>query len=161
MTELQSFLKNFDREMNVLLKVLRNYPADKPDLRPAEKCKTARELAFTFVSEHVLFDGAIKGAIDFTAFPQLEGTIPEIIDRLEKGSKRIAVDLARMSEADWNGEMDFFGGPGKMVRVRRGDVLWSMLYDLIHHRGQYSIYLRMAGAKVPSIYGPTADEPWN
>ena len=29
--------------------------------------------------------------------------------------------------------------------------------DQIHHRGQFSIYLRMAGGKVPSIYGPSAD----
>ncbi len=38
--------------------------------------------------------------------------------------------------------------------------LWMLLCDQIHHRGQFSIYLRMAGGKVPSIYGPTADEPW-
>ncbi len=32
--------------------------------------------------------------------------------------------------------------------------------DMGHHRGQFSVYLRMAGGKVPSIYGSTADEPW-
>jgi uncharacterized damage-inducible protein DinB len=35
-----------------------------------------------------------------------------------------------------------------------------MLMDSVHHRGQFSVYLRMADGKVPSIYGPTADEPW-
>ena len=40
------------------------------------------------------------------------------------------------------------------------DVLWGILMDSIHHRGQFSVYLRMAGGKVPSIYGPSADEPW-
>jgi uncharacterized damage-inducible protein DinB len=39
-------------------------------------------------------------------------------------------------------------------------VAWMILSDQIHHRGQFSVYLRMAGGKVPSIYGPTADEPW-
>ena len=29
---------------------------------------------------------------------------------------------------------------------------------LIHHRGQLSVYLRLAGAAVPQTYGPTADE---
>jgi uncharacterized damage-inducible protein DinB len=33
------------------------------------------------------------------------------------------------------------------------------LSHLIHHRGQFSVYLRLVGARVPSIYGPTADEP--
>ncbi len=28
----------------------------------------------------------------------------------------------------------------------------------IHHRGQLSVYLRLVGEKVPSIYGPSADE---
>jgi len=38
--------------------------------------------------------------------------------------------------------------------------MWFMLLDSIHHRGQLSVYVRMAGGKVPSIYGPSADEPW-
>ncbi|MEO8188850.1 MAG: DinB family protein [Acidobacteriota bacterium] len=29
---------------------------------------------------------------------------------------------------------------------------------LAHHRGQLTVYLRLNGAKVPSIYGPTADD---
>jgi uncharacterized damage-inducible protein DinB len=47
-----------------------------------------------------------------------------------------------------------------MGKLRKGDILWMFLYDQIHHRGQLSIYNRMVGAKVPSIYGPSADEPW-
>jgi uncharacterized damage-inducible protein DinB len=47
-----------------------------------------------------------------------------------------------------------------MAEVRRADMLWLMLNDSIHHRGQFSIYLRLVGAKVPSIYGPSGDEPW-
>ncbi|MHB8852143.1 MAG: DinB family protein [Ignavibacteriaceae bacterium] len=50
--------------------------------------------------------------------------------------------------------------PKKMGDVRCIDLAWMMLLDMIHHRGQFSIYLRMAGGKVPSIYGPSADEPW-
>jgi uncharacterized damage-inducible protein DinB len=30
---------------------------------------------------------------------------------------------------------------------------------LAHHRGQLTTYIRIAGEKVPSIYGPTADDP--
>ena len=35
-----------------------------------------------------------------------------------------------------------------------------LMNHVIHHRGQLSVYLRLAGVKVPSIYGPTADETW-
>ena len=47
-----------------------------------------------------------------------------------------------------------------MEERRRGDVLWYSLHGLIHHRGQLSVYLRMVGGKVPSIYGPSGDEAW-
>jgi hypothetical protein len=55
----------------------------------------------------------------------------------------------------------FFTGPKQMGPVPVGDLLWMTLMDSIHHRGQMSVYIRVAGGKVPSIYGPTADEPWN
>lgn len=50
-------------------------------------------------------------------------------------------------------------GPGKMGDFRAMDVLWTTLMDQVHHRGQFSVYMRLAGANVPSIYGPSADEP--
>jgi uncharacterized damage-inducible protein DinB len=36
---------------------------------------------------------------------------------------------------------------------------WGFLLDIIHHRGQLSMYLRPMGSTVPQIYGPSADEP--
>ena len=39
-----------------------------------------------------------------------------------------------------------------------GDMLFGFLFDAIHHRGQLSVYLRLVGGKVPSIYGPSGDE---
>ena len=47
-----------------------------------------------------------------------------------------------------------------MADVPKMQFLWMLLSDQIHHRGQLSVYLRMADAKVPSIYGPSLDEPW-
>jgi uncharacterized damage-inducible protein DinB len=37
-------------------------------------------------------------------------------------------------------------------------VLRDTFMHLSHHRGQLTVYLRMNGASVPSIYGPTADD---
>ena len=36
--------------------------------------------------------------------------------------------------------------------------MWGFLCDSIHHRGQLTTYLRAMGGKVPSIYGPSADD---
>jgi uncharacterized damage-inducible protein DinB len=38
------------------------------------------------------------------------------------------------------------------------EFMLMMLHDQIHHRGQLTVYVRMAGGKVPSIYGPSADD---
>jgi uncharacterized damage-inducible protein DinB len=54
----------------------------------------------------------------------------------------------------------FFVGPGKTGDIPLADFVNFMTHDQIHHRGQLSVYLRMAGGKVPAIYGPSADEPW-
>ena len=54
----------------------------------------------------------------------------------------------------------FMTGPKQMGDLRKIDVLWWLLMDSVHHRGQMSVYLRLADAKVPSIYGPSADESW-
>ena len=46
-------------------------------------------------------------------------------------------------------------------RVSRIVLRTSCLNHLVHHRGQLTVYLRTSGAKVPSLYGPSADEnPW-
>jgi uncharacterized damage-inducible protein DinB len=52
--------------------------------------------------------------------------------------------------------------------TRGGRALFSMprvtafrtfvLYHIVHHRGQLSVYLRLNDIPVPAIYGPSADE---
>jgi uncharacterized damage-inducible protein DinB len=51
-------------------------------------------------------------------------------------------------------------GPGRIGDWKKTDFLRQVLHDQIHHRGQFTVYLRLADARVPSVYGPTADEPW-
>ena len=41
----------------------------------------------------------------------------------------------------------------RYVQIRDG-----VLNHWVHHRGQLSVYLRLAGAKIPWIYGPSSDE---
>lgn len=160
MNEKETFLNRLTQEAATTIKVLKALPADKADLKPAPICKSARDLAFVFVAEQALADAAINGKLDFSLMPQVSGTLPEIIDRYEKKVAETSQKVKAMSDADWNGTMDMFVGQNKMEKVRRADVLWLTLNDTIHHRGQFSIYVRMAGGKLSSIYGPTADEPW-
>lgn len=51
--------------------------------------------------------------------------------------------------------VDFFG-----MKMPNAQHLVFQAVHNAHHRGQLSIYLRPMGSKVPSIYGGSADEPW-
>ena len=84
----------------------------------------------------------------------------EVVSAFEKGREEILTALRDARDKDLDGTVPFFTGPGQMGDVPKVAFLWFILHDQIHHRGQFSIYLRMADGKVPSIYGPTADEPW-
>ena len=159
----EQFLQQYDREHAITMRVLRAYPTDKLDLRPHAMCKTARDLAWIFVVERGL------GTMVFNRmFPPPSGSgsmsPPDSWDDLLAGLEKAHADFRDLVESTSDeGLMEkvtFFTGPKQMGEITRTDLIWFLLYDQIHHRGQFSIYLRMAGGKVPSIYGPTADEPW-
>jgi len=160
MTEKDQFLNTVAREYPTTLKVLKAYPAAKSDLKPHAKSRTARELAWNFVAEAKACDMALDGALELGKIPKPPATMPEVISSYEKTHAALVERLKQTPEADLNKTVKFMTGPKQMGELRKMDVLWFMLMDSVHHRGQLSVYLRMADGKVPSIYGPSGDEPW-
>lgn len=51
------------------------------------------------------------------------------------------------------------GGAVIFTLPRMQAVRAMALSHLVHHRGQFSVYLRLLDVPLPSIYGPTADAP--
>jgi len=121
--------------------------------------RTAKELASVFIQEMGVVDGVVKGKIEFGPAPSFE-SYPDLLKSYETKTREMMEKVGRMSDTEWNSTITAPVGPKKMADVRKADMLWLMLNDSIHHRGQFSLYLRMVGAKVPSIYGPSGDEPW-
>lgn len=160
-TEKDMFLQTFERECQITTKILKAFPANKADFKPAEKSRTAKELAWNFVGEQAVADMAFKGKIDFSQpAPRPPATFPEVIATFEKTYRETMAKVSKASEETLNKMIQFPIGPGKTGDFRVQDVLWTLVMDQVHHRGQLSVYLRLVGAKVPSIYGPTADETW-
>ncbi len=164
LTPKQQFLEDYDNEHAITTRLLHAYPSDKLDLRPHEKSKTARELAWVFALERYL---GMKGWHDEFAKGLPSGSPPpppenwsEQLTAIEKAHRDFRDLIDSTPDAQWFETIHFFTGPKKMGQLTRINYLWFLLFDQIHHRGQFSIYLRMAGGKVPSIYGPSADEPW-
>lgn len=160
MNEREMFLRTWEREYNTTLRVMQAYPADKAGIKPAEKSKSAGDLLWVFVSELRLIEGICKGQIDFMNMPKPPAAFAGIVPAYQEKHRQVTEQLKRMTEQEWELTIPFMVAPKNMGEVKRGDLLWMMLFDSVHHRGQLSVYLRIAGAKVPSIYGPTADEPW-
>jgi uncharacterized damage-inducible protein DinB len=162
-TSLQHLVDAYEKEHAKTIRVLKALPKEKSEIRPHAKCKSARELAWMFVLEQGAMEKGLTSGFDWSkppAFPPPPEAYGEVLATLEKAHARTGELLGRLSDEDLTRPVQFFTGPGKIGDVPMHDFLWLMLKDEIHHRGQFTIYLRMADAKVPSIYGPSADEPW-
>ncbi len=161
MTEKDMFLQEFARECDITLRVLRAYPADKASLKPSEKSRSAAELAFVFVAEQTIAGMALSGKIELgRQRPPAPSSFTEIITMFEAARHETVQKVTNASDEQLSRIVQFPIGPGKMGDFRAQDILWLTVKDMVHHRGQLSVYLRIAGGKLPSIYGPTADETW-
>ncbi|HYJ80052.1 MAG TPA: DinB family protein [Longimicrobiaceae bacterium] len=160
----QQFLDAFEREHQTTMKVLRAYPPDRMELQPHPRSSTARDLAWTFVMEQVLAEKALTTGFDWskppTGMPKAPQTLDEITAALEQSHQKIVQLVRDFPDEKFSDTVQFMVGPKTLGDVPIIAFLWFLLSDQIHHRGQLSVYLRMADGKVPSIYGPTADEPW-
>jgi uncharacterized damage-inducible protein DinB len=145
------------REFATTLNVLQAYPGDKADLRPADKSRTAAELAATLAVEERVISALLAG---LAASPQLwkierPSTMTAIIAMWQEAVVANDAIIEKLSPEELQKTVNFYG-----LIIPLADAMFIELLDHIHHRGQFSVYLRLAGAKVPSIYGPTADVPW-
>ncbi len=134
-------------------------PESHRDLRPGAKSKSALELAWVFVVEERLLQSLLRGEQP-TLQSAPPSTLAEVIAIYELEHEKTVRAIEAMSEDDLAATASFFVGPKTPGDVPKNALAQMLLFDAIHHRGQFSVYLRIVGAHVPSIYGPSADEPW-
>jgi uncharacterized damage-inducible protein DinB len=85
--------------------------------------------------------------------------IREILDTYDQRHDELTRRLTQLDPSAWERQVPFLFQGQEVLRARGYDLAWEFLFDQIHHRGQLSTYLRPMGSTVPSIYGPSADEP--
>lgn len=157
----KAFGQEYARESAITVKVMRAFPADQPGFQPHPRSSNAHKLFATFVGEQGMALGAVNGTLKMPpSFPPPPATLGDAIVAFEKAVAGVVAAINAAMPADWNRPVPFFSGPGQLANFPAGELARFMLADQIHHRGQLSVYVRMAGGKVPSIYGPSADEPW-
>jgi uncharacterized damage-inducible protein DinB len=147
------FTKFWTTESETTRKVLARIP-DGSEYRPDPKSRTAREIAWQIVAEEKMIIEALENGQAEWAPPPVPDSMKEVVAAYEKQSADIVRRWKALSAERWEGTLEFFGSERPA-----SPMAWSFLFDIVHHRGQISTYLRPMGSTVPQIYGPSGDEP--
>lgn len=147
-------------EYPAFVKVLKALPQDRLDYRPEPRSRTAAELAWVLASEQAALLGLVQTGSVTWKEQAPPATVADIVATYEQNAQAVTAAIERMDEAAWESKGSFYmaaGAPPWEDKI--SGFVWGFLFDGIHHRGQLSTYLRPMGGKVPSIYGPSADDP--
>lgn len=159
MTSREFFVETLKDELPRFERVLKALPESRLDYRPHEKSRTARELLGVFADESQMFLTILeKGDVDMTGFtPGRYATAGDVAAVVTRSFNSAHQAGAAASEEDWKRPARFLMDGKVEWETTRGKMAWGLLLDLIHHRGQLSVYIRPMGGQVPPIYGPSAD----
>ena len=158
MDEKALFLKFWKKEASATRKVLSRIPQQTTEYRPDPKSRTAREIAWLIVREEMVLAGGLdKGVLEWAEVPA-PATMTEIVGTYDRHHDDLTKKLETLAAARWEAKVPFVYA-GQTVMTETGyNNAWGFLFDIIHHRGQLGVYLRLNNVPVPGLYGPSADE---
>jgi uncharacterized damage-inducible protein DinB len=158
----QEFLKQLNREAITTRKMLSAVPNDKYDWKPHPKSMTIRQLAGHIAELPSWIKMALNShELDFADNPYESPKINDTIALLEFFEKNLiegqdALSVASESTLDepWtlrNGKEIYSTEP-------KSDVIQMSISQIIHHRAQLGVFLRLLDVPIPGSYGPSADD---
>jgi uncharacterized damage-inducible protein DinB len=153
MDEKALFTDFWTKEAKTTRTVLSRIP-EGSDYRPDPKSRTAQQIAWQIVCEEKMIIEALEKGKAEWAPPPMPPAMKDVLRAYEELSAGLPKRWKDLPDARWNGQLEFFGS-----QRPASPMAWSFLFDIVHHRGQITTYLRPMGAKVPQIYGPSGDEP--
>lgn len=163
MSILKMFLKELNQEAVTTRKMLERIPDDKYDWKPHEKSMTIRQLA-THIAELPSWSSMVltTSELDFAANPYSPPVINNTADLLDLFEKSLADGRSHLEQAneeqlseDWT----LRSGDQILSTSSKADVIRMSISQIIHHRAQLGVYLRLLNIPIPGSYGPSADEP--
>jgi uncharacterized damage-inducible protein DinB len=155
-------LAEFDHETATTRKMLARVPEARLAWKPHDKSRTFADLA-THISHLPQWADAIlnRTHYDLASAPAADGAAGSCAEVLSAFDANVAATRTLLDKTDaelsayWSlrrGEQEIFTMP------RVSAFRTFVLYHLVHHRGQLSVYLRLNDIAVPALYGPSADE---
>lgn len=166
MTLQNTLLPELDREIATTRRVLERVPAGKFDWSPHATSRTIGALAAHIAQiPHRAMLALTVDTLDLkspeavAAVSHPPATPAELVERWDKHVAEIRAALDAVTETQLGQSFTLKAGEATIFTLPRPVAMRNFfLRHVIHHRGQLSVYLRILGVPVPSIYGPSADE---
>ena len=153
MSEQALFTGFWTHESQTTRKVLSRIP-EGSEYRPDSRSRTAMEIAWQIVCEEKMIIEALETGKAEWAPPEMPPTMRAVEAAYVAQSEDFERRWKALPADRWRGALEFFG-----TQRPAAPMAWSFLFDIVHHRGQITTYLRPMGSTVPQIYGPSGDEP--
>jgi len=155
--KISDFIEDWKYESESTLKVLGNLTDEVLTVKFNNEIRTAGRLAWHIagaISELGHRMGLAFVEIDQdSAFPS---TAKEIVDEYKRASDGLIKEINEKWNDDTLSIEDEITGQGE--RWTRGKTLGALVTHQIHHRAQLTVVMRLAGLKVPGVYGPAKEE---
>jgi uncharacterized damage-inducible protein DinB len=165
MTLTEFFAAQMDREAAISRRVLERMPDGRGEWKPHEKSMTFGYLAFLVASMPSWVEMAIvrdeldlnpPGGSQFK--PRSDMTSAELGKTHDEAVAKALAALRVTSDAHLTTPWRLKVAGNVVSEAPREIVIADTFTHLAHHRGQLTVYLRLSGVMVPSIYGPSADD---
>ena len=162
MTTIESLLKEMNAEAETTRKMLARIPDDKYDWQPHEKSMTVRRLATHLADIPSWMDIVInEDELNFATSTHKEPVInntAELLEFMEDSVKKGGAALTIANEDLLKKEWTLRNGD-HVISIRPKIEVVRMAYcQIVHHRAQLGVYLRLLNVPIPGSYGPSADD---
>ncbi len=162
MSIIQMLLKELDQEALTTRKMLERVPNDKYDWKPHEKSMSIRQLT-THIAELPIWItmALMTDELDFATNPYQPPKVNNTVELLELFERSLAngrEHLAAATDEQLLPEWTLRMGDKILSVSTKGEVIRMTFSQIVHHRAQLGVYLRLLNIPIPGSYGPSADE---
>jgi uncharacterized damage-inducible protein DinB len=158
MNDREFFCQRHQAEFSTFKRVLDALPLTQFTYRPHERSPSTLDLVWTLANEMTACSTMIdKGEAHWA--PAQAPDAKEAVQAFRESYEGFEQRVNAIGEEHWKRPTRLYVGENVMMEQPLGNFLWYLFFDAIHHRGQLSTYIRPMGGKVPSIYGPSGDDP--
>jgi uncharacterized damage-inducible protein DinB len=155
-------LKELEQEAQTTRKMLKLVPNDRYDWKPHEKSMTVKQLA-THIAEIPTWIGMALNTreLDFANTPYRPEVINDtnaLLDYFERSVTDGKTQLQAATEEQLGLPWTMRNGEEIYFTATKGEVIRMTYSQVVHHRAQLGVYLRLLNIPIPGSYGPSADE---